>query len=180
MCFLNCICGLKQAPRWWYKWLIDYVIMMRFFHEVPYHSFSIYHYDNDITDILKYVDESIHTSLLNSLREYIVQVVFSIFNEWSLSTYFLGISVTRYSRGFFMQKRLLNVHVCLLASHHLRRWTPMRNLMGLWITLILIQHNIGVLSMHYITYHLEDHIYPMQFIKCASLYMTQKYNRCPP
>lgn len=76
-------------------------------HSVYDHSLFIYHHGNNIAYILLYVDDIILVAWSNTFREPFIAQLSSEFAMKYLRPlgYFLGISITRHSKGFFFLKR---------------------------------------------------------------------------
>ena len=99
--------GLKQAPRAWYQRFADYVAVLGFSHSISDHSLFIYRQGNDMAYILLYVDDIILAASSTTLRQTIISKLDTEFAMKDLGpiSYFLGISVTRYSRGLFLSQK---------------------------------------------------------------------------
>ena len=98
--------GLKQAPHAWYQHFTEFVATLGFSRSTCDHSLFIYHNGKDITCILLYVDDIIITASSDTLRQYIMSHLSCEFSMKDLGpiSYFLGISVTRYSGGLFLSQ----------------------------------------------------------------------------
>ncbi|GKB54482.1 copia protein [Tanacetum coccineum] len=60
--------GLKQTPRAWYQWYVDFVSTIGFIHSKSDHSLFIYRDGSDEAYLLLYVDDIILTTSTASLR----------------------------------------------------------------------------------------------------------------
>ncbi|CAL5322875.1 unnamed protein product [Camellia sinensis] len=98
--------GLKQAPRAWYSTFSSFLLSQGFVMSQCDHSLFVHKTSSTITYLLIYVDDILLTGndsvYLQSLLTHMHQA-FSLKELGSLS-YFLGISVTSSSLGFFLSQ----------------------------------------------------------------------------
>lgn len=98
---------LKQAPRAWYQELKSFLCDMGCHNSVADTSVFIYIKGDNIVYVLVYVDDIIITASNNTLLDGVIRVLsarFSLKNPTNLN-YFLGIEVTRTTKGLHMMQR---------------------------------------------------------------------------
>ncbi|KAJ9555239.1 hypothetical protein OSB04_009853 [Centaurea solstitialis] len=99
--------GLKQAPRAWYQRFTDYVLLLGFRHSRCDASLFTFHQGNDTAFLLLYVDDILLVTSSGILRQ---RLMTSLAQEFAMKdlgplSYFLGISVSRTSRGMFLSQQ---------------------------------------------------------------------------
>ncbi|XP_074265513.1 uncharacterized protein LOC141587950 [Silene latifolia] len=98
--------GLKQAPRAWFQRFATFVLSQGFWSSVCDSSLFIYHSGSDIAYLLLYVDDIILTASNTTLLH---RIIHSLSQEFSMTdlgvlNHFLGITVTRTSKGLFLSQ----------------------------------------------------------------------------
>jgi len=106
-CLKKPIYGLKQAPRAWYMALKQFLLHSGFTNSMVDTSLFILSSGNTITYVLVYADDILVTGNDNMMVE---QVLASFADRFSIKDptdlhYFLGIEVTRSSRGLHLMQR---------------------------------------------------------------------------
>jgi hypothetical protein len=66
--------GLKQAPWAWYKRFADHASLIGFFWNKCGHSLFIYKKDSNLSYLLLYIDDVIHTTSFETLRQSIISL----------------------------------------------------------------------------------------------------------
>lgn len=91
--------GLKQVPRPWYQFFVDYVSTIGFHHNTSYHCIFIYWCGSYLAYILLYIDDIIFIGSSHDLRKSIMVLLATEFSMKDLGplSYFLGIVVTRHA-----------------------------------------------------------------------------------
>ena len=118
------IYGLKQAPRAWYMSLKQYLLNSGFTNSLADASLFVHSCNTSLTYVLVYVDDIIVTGNNDSV---VAAVLASFANRFSIKDptdlhYFLGIEVTRSSRGLHMMQRKYIVD--LLAKNNMSDAKP--------------------------------------------------------
>ncbi|KAD3640419.1 hypothetical protein E3N88_29642 [Mikania micrantha] len=98
--------GLKQAPRAWYKRFADFVRQMGFHNSTCDHSLFIYKHQSATAYLLLYVDDIILVTSSDTLRQQLLSQLAGEFAMKDLGplSYFLGVSVSRTSKGLFLSQ----------------------------------------------------------------------------
>lgn len=114
VCWLKkIIYGLRQAPRAWYMELCNFVLTLGFVQSLANTSLFIYHLGSALAYLLVYVDDSVVISSSDSL---VTLIWWALADRFSIKdlvelNYFLGIEVTRTSKGFHMIQRKYIVYL---------------------------------------------------------------------
>ena len=116
--------GLKQANRQWFTRLSSFLLSQGFHQSLTDHSLFLYSdNDNDITDILVYVDDIILTGNNLETIAYVTKLLdqtFSI-NDLGIMKFFLGLEVARSSHGIHLCQRKYVLDILsdfgMLGSH---------------------------------------------------------------
>jgi hypothetical protein len=98
--------GLKQAPRAWFARFAIFLRAIGFDAARSDPSLFVYNRDGDMAYLLLYVDDIVLTASSSRLLQHVQQRLFTEFSMKDLGPlhYFLGISVTRSSSGFFLSQ----------------------------------------------------------------------------
>lgn len=99
--------GLKQAPRAWYMELRKYLLTLGFQNSTADTSLFTFRCGSEFIYVLVYVDDMLITGSNNALIDKFVTTIASRFSLKDLGElrYFLGIEVTRTSKGLHLMQR---------------------------------------------------------------------------
>ncbi|KAG8480454.1 hypothetical protein CXB51_024676 [Gossypium anomalum] len=110
--------GLKQAPRAWFHKLKDFLLNTRFVASKADSSLFIRQTGTQFLYVLVYVDDIIVTGTDSSDIEGFIKTLYDTFSLKDLGqlSYFLGIEVTRTSRGVFLSQKKYILNLIQRAS----------------------------------------------------------------
>nr|GEV09884.1 ribonuclease H-like domain-containing protein [Tanacetum cinerariifolium] len=99
--------GLKQAPRAWFQRFVGYAFRVGFTSSRCDSSLFIYQHGTEVAYLFIYVDDIVLTTLSTALLQRIISSLHKEFDMTDLGAlnYFLGISVTRDTRGMFLSQK---------------------------------------------------------------------------
>ncbi|GKE09208.1 ribonuclease H-like domain-containing protein, partial [Tanacetum coccineum] len=118
--------GLKQAPRAWFQRFAGYALRVGFSSSRCDSSLFIYHHGSEVAYLLIYVDDIVLTTSSVDLLQRIISSLHKEFDMTDLGAlnYFLGISVTRDSKGIFLSQKKYALE--LLDRAHMANCNPTR------------------------------------------------------
>nr|GEV82898.1 copia protein [Tanacetum cinerariifolium] len=99
--------GLKHASRAWLQRFASYALHVGFTSSRCNSSLFIYQHGTEVAYLLIYVDDIVLTASSTTLLQHIISSLHKEFDMTNLRAlnYFLGISVTRYTRGTFLSQK---------------------------------------------------------------------------
>lgn len=118
--------GLKQAPRAWFQRFASYALRVGFSSSRCDSSLFIYRRGTEVAYLLIYVDDIVLTASSTDLIHHIISSLHKEFDMTDLGAlnYFLGISVTRDSKGMFLSQKKYALE--LLDRAHMATCNPTR------------------------------------------------------
>ncbi|GKA69662.1 ribonuclease H-like domain-containing protein [Tanacetum coccineum] len=118
--------GLKQAPRVWFQRFAGYALRVGFSSSRCDSSLFIYRRGTEVAYLLIYVDDIVLTTSSTDLLQRIISSLHKEFDMTDLGAfnYFLGISVTRDSKGMFLSQKKYALK--LLDRAHMANCNPTR------------------------------------------------------
>lgn len=116
--------GLKQAPRAWFQRFTTYLACLGFVASKSDTSLFILHRDGATAYLLLYVDDIILTASSASLLHHVISQLHNEFSTTDLGElhHFLGINVTRSSRGLFLSQHQYALEI--LERAHMSNCKP--------------------------------------------------------
>ncbi|GJU63311.1 ribonuclease H-like domain-containing protein [Tanacetum coccineum] len=118
--------GLKQALHTWFQWFAVYALRVCFSSSRCDSSLFIYRRGTEVAYLLIYVDDIVLTASSIDLLQRIISLPNKEFDMTDLGplNYFLGISVTRDSKGMFLSQKKYALQ--LLNRAHMTNCNPTR------------------------------------------------------
>jgi hypothetical protein len=103
--------GLKQAPRAWFQRFSTFIQTLGFSPSKSDYSLFVYHSNGQVAYLLLYVDDIVLTASSQPFLHHIISLLQNEFSMTDLGSlhHFLGIAVTRDSKGLFLSQRQYSI-----------------------------------------------------------------------